>query len=138
MRIILYAFFHVCILDALCSAEGETLPLAATTTGATEEKTEREEEEEEEEMVIVPMTEQVMDPNIKITDVPDVEEATEDWDANWDKNKIIRDVAYYIRAHKFQDYDRRYYKRPEDSPSRLYEEFPKPPLRSLHWEARRY
>ncbi|KOC59946.1 hypothetical protein WH47_09127 [Habropoda laboriosa] len=84
------------------------------------------------------MTEQVMDPNIKITDVPDVEEATEDWDANWDKNKVIRDVAYYIRAHKFQDYDRRYYRKLEDATSRLYEEFPKPPLRSLHWEVRRH
>ncbi|XP_076664972.1 uncharacterized protein LOC143367231 [Andrena cerasifolii] len=137
MRIILYAFLHVYILDALCSAEGETLPLVTTMTGSAEEKTGKAEEEEEE-IVTVPMTEQVMDPNIKITDVPDVEEATEDWDANWDKNKIIRDVAYYIRAHKFQDYDRRYYRRPEDSPSRLYEDFPKPPLRSLHWEVRRH
>ncbi|XP_076627864.1 uncharacterized protein LOC143345036 [Colletes latitarsis] len=86
----------------------------------------------------VPMMVQVMDPNIKITDVPDMDEDTEAWDANWDKNKAIRDVAYYIRAHKFQDFDRRYYRRLEDSPSRFYEEFPKPPLRSLHWEVRRH
>ncbi|XP_053976515.1 mesocentin-like [Hylaeus volcanicus] len=94
--------------------------------------------EEDGEIETVPMTEQVMDPNIKITDVPDVEYGTEEWDANWDKNKVIRDVAYYIRAHKFQDFDRRYYRSLEDSPSRLYEEFPKPPLRSLHWEVRRH
>lgn len=115
------------------------LGITRVATERTEVGTERAEEEEEEQKGIeaVPMTEQVMDANIKITDVPDVEEATEEWDANWDRNKVIRDVAYYIRAHKFQDYDRRYYKHPEDSPSRLYEEFPKPPLRSLHWEVRR-
>ncbi|KZC06826.1 Fibulin-2 [Dufourea novaeangliae] len=84
------------------------------------------------------MVEEVMDPNVKITNVPDVEESTDDWDANWDKNKVIRDVAYYIRAHKFEDFDRRYYRRLEDSPSRFYQEFPKPPLRSLHWEVRRH
>ncbi|XP_076646290.1 uncharacterized protein LOC143355396 [Halictus rubicundus] len=84
------------------------------------------------------MTEQVMDPNVKITIVPDVDETGDDWDASWDANRVIRDVAYYIRAHKFQDFDRRYYKKLEDSPSRLYEEFPRKPLRSLHWEVRRY
>lgn len=116
-----------------------TLSVTESRTETTLGKTGSEEEEKEEmgEIEAVPTTEQIMDPNIKITNVPDVDEATEDWDANWDKNKVIRDIAYYIRAHKFHDYDRRYYKRPEDSWSKLYEEFPKPHLRSLHWEVRR-
>ncbi|XP_020723676.2 uncharacterized protein LOC100650386 [Bombus terrestris] len=142
MKIIWYAFLHFYVFPACCAMEQTTSPIIISTTGTTEilGKMEKDEEQEEEQKEIeaVPMTEQVMDANIKITDVPDVEETTEDWDANWDKNKVIRDVAYYIRAHKFQDYDRRYYKRLEDSPSRLYEEFPKPPLRSLHWEVRRH
>lgn len=142
MKIIWYAFLHLYVFPVCCAMEQTTSPIIISTTDTTENlgKTEKDEEQEEEQKEIeaVPMTEQVMDANIKITDVPDVEETTEDWDANWDKNKVIRDVAYYIRAHKFQDYDRRYYKRLEDSPSRLYEEFPKPPLRSLHWEVRRY
>lgn len=143
MKIIWYAFLHLYVFPVCCAIEQQTTsPIIIPTTGTTENlgKTEKDEEQEEEQKEIeaVPMTEQVMDANIKITDVPDVEETTEHWDANWDKNKVIRDVAYYIRAHKFQDYDRRYYKRLEDSPSRLYEEFPKPPLRSLHWEVRRY
>lgn len=153
MRIIWHAFLHLCAFVARCSPEQATLPITISTSGAGEEdlgrpgedeeqaKEQRRDEGEEEgqkEIEAVPMTEQVMNPNIKITDVPDVDEATEEWDAKWDKNKVIRDVAYYIRAYKFRDYDRRYYKRLEDSPSRLYEEFPKPALRSLHWEVRRY
>ena len=148
MRIIWHAFLlHLCAFGARCAPERTTLPITISTSGAAEDRgrgpgedeepAKKEVEEEEKEIEAVPMTEQVMNPNIKITDVPDVDEASEEWDADWDKNKVIRDVAYYIRAHKFRDYDRRYYKRLEDSPSRLYEEFPKPPLRSLHWEVRR-
>ncbi|CAD1476241.1 unnamed protein product, partial [Heterotrigona itama] len=150
MRIIWHAFLHLCVFGARCAPERTTLPITISTSGAAVEdrgkpvddeeptKGQAEMEEGQKEIEAVPMTEQVMNPNIKITDVPDVDEASEELDPNWDKNKVIRDVAYYIRAHKFQDYDRRYYKRLEDSPSRLYEEFPKPPLRSLHWEVRRY
>ncbi|KAK1116924.1 hypothetical protein K0M31_017141 [Melipona bicolor] len=141
MRIIWHAFLHLCAFGARCAPERTTLPITISTSGAAEDRGRRpggDEEQAEEEIEAVPMTEQVMNPNIKITDVPDVDEAGEEWDADWDKNRVIRDVAYYIRAHKFRDYDRRYYKRPEDSPSRLYEEFPKPALRSLHWEVRRY
>ena len=152
MRIIWHAFLHLCVFGARCAPERTTLPITISTSGAAEDrgkpgedeeraKEQKEEEEAEEgqkEIEAVPMTEQVMNPNIKITDVPDVDETSEEWDATWDKNRVIRDVAYYIRAHKFRDYDRRYYKRLEDSPSRLYEEFPKPPLRSLHWEVRKY
>ncbi|CAK9804389.1 hypothetical protein ANTPLA_LOCUS4031 [Anthophora plagiata] len=149
MKIILYTFLYLHVFRVSYSMERMRFPITISIADTTEGKTERNEEEEkmkerkeaeeeEEEIEAVPMTEQVMDPNIKITDVPDVDEATEDWDANWDKNKVIRDIAYYIRAHKFQDYDRRYYRKLEDTTSRLYEEFPKPPLRSLHWEVRRH
>lgn len=138
MKAILYAFLCLlCVLPELCSMAQMTfeIPELDTTTPISESRTETKEEEEIE---AVPMTEQVIDPNVRMTDVPDVDESSEDWNAEWDKNKVIRDIAYYIRAHKFQDYDRRYYRRPEDSRGRLYEEFPKPPLRSLHWEVRKY
>nr|XP_034196363.1 uncharacterized protein LOC117611947 [Osmia lignaria] len=137
MKSILYASLCFCVLPELCSMEQMTFPIQEleTTTPISESRTATKEEGEIE---AVPMTEQVIDPDVRMTDVPDVDEPSEDWDAEWDKNKVIRDVAYYIRAHKFQDYDRRYYRRPEDSRGRLYEEFPKPPLRSLHWEVRKY
>ncbi|XP_017875565.1 uncharacterized protein LOC108622288 [Ceratina calcarata] len=145
MNAILYTFLQLNILHS-CFPVGRiavaiTTLATETTTVVVERETERDEEQEEEQQEIenVPMTEQVMDPDIKITDVPDVEETIEeDREATWDKNKVIRDVAYYIRAHKFRDYDRRYHKQLEDSPYRLYEQFPKPPLRSLHWEVRRH
>ncbi|XP_012342153.1 uncharacterized protein LOC105735483 [Apis florea] len=137
MRIILYAFFVLHSFDAslrLVHATDEE----GTTLAGVEKREEREEEEAEMDMEEVGMTEEVMDPKIKITDVPDVEETTEEFDPSWDKNKVIRDVAYYIRGHKFGDFDRRYYKRYEDAVSKPYEEFPKPALRSLHWEVHRY
>ncbi|XP_072751931.1 uncharacterized protein [Anoplolepis gracilipes] len=91
------------------------------------------------EMPKVPLTEQVMDHNIRVSDVPDVDpELTDVPDSSLDKNRVIRDVAYFIRAHKFHDYDRRYYKSVEEATSRLYEEFPRPGLRSLHWEVRKH
>nr|XP_012140862.1 PREDICTED: uncharacterized protein LOC100878185 [Megachile rotundata] len=133
METIFYAFLYFCVFHEACSMERATFSIL-TTTQIGESTTGKDEEE----IGTVPLTEQVIDPNIRTTNVPDVEEPSDDWDAEWDKNKVIRDVAYYIRAHKFQDYDRRYYKRPEDSQSRFYEEFPKPPLRSLHWEVRKY
>ncbi|XP_076179012.1 uncharacterized protein LOC143152600 [Ptiloglossa arizonensis] len=134
MKTTSYAFIVGYLGYACFSSESATLPITACTTDATDATV----RDQEEKIEAVSMTEQVMDPDIKITDVPDLVESTEDWDANWDANKVIRDVAYYIRAHKFQDFDRRYYRRLEDSPSKLYEEFPKPPLRSLHWEVRRH
>jgi len=97
------------------------------------------EEEDKVEMPKVPLTEQVMDHNIRMSDVPDVDpEATNVPDSSLDRNRVIRDVAYFIRAHKFHDYDHRYYKSAEEATSRLYEEFPKPGLRSLHWEVRKH
>lgn len=87
----------------------------------------------------IPLTEQVMDHNIQVSDVPDVDpEATNVPDSSLDRNRVIRDVAYFIRAHKFHDYDHRYYKSAEEAPSGLYEEFPRPGLRSLHWEVRKH
>lgn len=98
-----------------------------------------EEEEDKVEMPSVPLTEQVMDHNIRVSDVPDVDsESTNVPDSSLDKNRIIRDAAYLIRAHKFHDYDRRYYKSVEEATSRPYEEFPRPGLRSLHWEVRKH
>ncbi|XP_057334151.1 uncharacterized protein LOC130673212 [Microplitis mediator] len=60
---------------------------------------------------------------------------------NWDYNRAILDIAYYLRSHKFNDFDRRYYNNIndyEDTGNRLYKEFTKPPLRSLHWEVYKY
>jgi hypothetical protein len=85
----------------------------------------------------VPLTEQVMDLNISVSEQPDVDpEAIDQPDV--DKNRVIRDIAYYIRAHKFREYDRRYYRSADEAPTRLYEDFPKPNLRSLHWEVRKH
>ncbi|KAJ9579592.1 hypothetical protein L9F63_004777 [Diploptera punctata] len=50
----------------------------------------------------------------------------------------VKDVAYYLRAHKFNDFDRRYYANETKAPKNLFKEFPDPPLRSLHWEVRKY
>lgn len=52
-------------------------------------------------------------------------------------NEAIRDVAYYLRAYKFSEYDRRYL---VTKPSSLgyFSNFPKPPLRSLHWEVQKH
>lgn len=96
-------------------------------------------ETDEVEMPKVALTEQVMDLNISVSDVPDVDpELTGVSVSDLDKNRIIRDVAYFIRAHKFHDYDRRYHKRAEEATGRLYEEFPSPELRSPHWEVREH
>ncbi|KAF7395629.1 hypothetical protein HZH68_009679 [Vespula germanica] len=86
----------------------------------------------------VPLTEQIMQHNISIVDIPDVDDVTPSPEPNWDAKEVIKDVAYFIRAHKFQDYDRRYYKSIEEVRSRLYEEFPNPTLRSVHWEVRKH
>ncbi|KAL2715376.1 mesocentin-like [Vespula squamosa] len=86
----------------------------------------------------VPMTEEIMQHNISIVDIPDVDDVTRSPEPNWDAKEVIKDVAYFIRAHKFQDYDRRYYKSIAEVRSHLYEEFPNPTLRSIHWEVRKH
>lgn len=132
--------FLIAIRVPLTTAVTTPLPLTIESTvefGATDLSITKKEDEVE--MPRVPLTEQVMDYNIRVSDVPDVDpEATNVPDSSLDKNRIIRDVAYFIRAHKFHDYDHRYYKSMEEAASRLYEEFPKPGLRSLHWEVRKH
>jgi len=92
---------------------------------------------ETEKLPEVPLIEQVMDLNISVTELPDVDpEAIDAPDI--DKNRVIRDIAYYIRAHKFREFDRRYYRSADEAPTKLYEDFPKPNLRSLHWEVRKH
>lgn len=54
--------------------------------------------------------------------------------------EALLDVAYYLRAHKFQDFDRRYLREEEvtDEDRNLYARFPDPPLRQYHWEVFKY
>ncbi|XP_063216195.1 uncharacterized protein LOC134527441 [Bacillus rossius redtenbacheri] len=53
-------------------------------------------------------------------------------------NEAVRDVAYYLRSHKFNDYDRRFFTSPANVTKPLYAGFPDPPLRTLHWEVNKY
>ncbi|XP_066146533.1 transmembrane cell adhesion receptor mua-3-like isoform X2 [Euwallacea fornicatus] len=55
----------------------------------------------------------------------------------WYKH-AIKEIAYYLRAHKFNEYDRRYNRAEEQAERTNYQQFPKPPLRSLHWEVLKY
>ncbi|XP_057660272.1 uncharacterized protein LOC130896294 isoform X1 [Diorhabda carinulata] len=50
----------------------------------------------------------------------------------------IRDIAYYLRSHKFNEYDRRYETDSTNAQRIYHRSFPKPPLRSLHWEVHMY
>lgn len=52
--------------------------------------------------------------------------------------RALQDIAYYLRAHKFNEYDRRYQHRAGLPPRKYFAEFPRPPLRSLHWEVHKY
>lgn len=58
-------------------------------------------------------------------------------DLSW-VNETIRDIGYYLRAYKFKEYDRRYNEKPPEILGQYFSEFPKPPLRSLHWEVNKY
>uniref|UniRef100_A0AAR5Q4Q1 EGF-like domain-containing protein n=2 Tax=Dendroctonus ponderosae TaxID=77166 RepID=A0AAR5Q4Q1_DENPD len=55
----------------------------------------------------------------------------------WYKD-ALKDIAYYLRAHKFNEYDRRYNRLGDNVARTNFQYFPKPPLRSLHWEVHRY
>lgn len=87
---------------------------------------------------LVPTTEQIFDPNIKLLNSGKIDEDEEDDEDGRedfrDKKLAVRDVAYFLRRHKFHDYDRRYYRDVNNAPRRLHEDFPKPPLKILHWE----
>lgn len=48
--------------------------------------------------------------------------------------EALQDIAYYLRAHKFKEYDRRYEPNAKHARREYFARFPKPPLRSLHWE----
>lgn len=50
----------------------------------------------------------------------------------------LKDIAYYLRAHKFNEYDRRYEPDAKLARREYYRVFPRPPLRSLHWEVHKY
>lgn len=52
--------------------------------------------------------------------------------------EALKEIAYYLRAHKFNEYDRRYETNPVTAPREYYKEFPRPPLRSIHWEVNKY
>lgn len=52
--------------------------------------------------------------------------------------EALREIAYYLRAHKFNEYDRRYEKKESFAPKEFYLTFPRPPLRSLHWEVHKF
>lgn len=52
--------------------------------------------------------------------------------------EALRDIAYYLRGHKFTEFDRRYERDPHKAPREYYAYFPRPPLRSLHWEVNKY
>lgn len=51
---------------------------------------------------------------------------------------FIRNVAHNLRYHKFNEYDRRYEKDPKNATRTYFSAFPKPALRSLHWEVHSY
>ena len=104
------------------------------TTKVEESSTDSTESTDEEDIGHVVTTEQVLDPKIKLVNSAEIDEDEEEVDESWDKNLAIRDVAYFLRAHKFADYDRRYFAKIRESPRRLYQEFPKPRLKALHWE----
>lgn len=52
--------------------------------------------------------------------------------------EALRDIAYYLRAHKFTEFDRRYERDPANAPHPYHAFFPKPPLRALHWEVNKF
>ncbi|KAF5299301.1 hypothetical protein FQA39_LY02474 [Lamprigera yunnana] len=58
-------------------------------------------------------------------------------DIEW-LDDALRDIAYYLRAHKFNEYDRRYEINSESANREYFKYFPRPSLRSLHWEVRKY
>lgn len=67
----------------------------------------------------------------KTTEPPD--RSNEEW-----VSLAVLDVGYYLRNHKFNDFDRRYYTEFGVEESLQYGHFPTPPLRSFHWEVHSY
>lgn len=132
MRFLTSSLAHLCILAIAGGQLSDVLEETNESSTIDEENTE---------LDAGPVTEQIMEPNITINEPggplakeSDVSTDEDPVDPNWDVNRAIRDLGYFLRAHKFQDYDRRYYKDIGEAPRRLHEEFPRPPLRSMHWE----
>ncbi|XP_075980740.1 uncharacterized protein LOC142979596 [Anticarsia gemmatalis] len=64
-----------------------------------------------------------------------------DYIESYDKwlERALLDIAYYLRHHKFNEWDRRYYKRkPEPDLVGFYVAFPSPSLKNIHWEVQRH
>ncbi|XP_049876133.1 uncharacterized protein LOC126373840 [Pectinophora gossypiella] len=53
-------------------------------------------------------------------------------DEKW-VSAALKDIAYYLRNYKYNEWDRRYHK---DKPENIgyFDVFPVPPLKSLHWQ----
>ncbi|XP_017774912.1 PREDICTED: uncharacterized protein LOC108561476 [Nicrophorus vespilloides] len=60
-----------------------------------------------------------------------------DQDWTWLQD-ALKDIAYCLRSHKFNEYDRRYEKDNRTAKRTYYAGFPRPPLRTLHWEVQKY
>lgn len=58
----------------------------------------------------------------------DYEESEEKWLGN-----ALRDIAYYLRNHKFNEWDRRYYTEKPSDCAGFHDGFPSPSLNSIHW-----
>lgn len=51
----------------------------------------------------------------------------------------IKNIAYYVRHYKFNEWDRREFdEKPNSSAIGFFKKFPSPPLRTLHWEVNDY
>lgn len=70
--------------------------------------------------------------SVNVSDV-----SNQDDDIKW-LDDALRSIAYYLRAHKFNEHDRRYEISNNSVKSKFYLHFPKPPLRSLHWEVNKF
>lgn len=91
-----------------------------------------EEEDEENDLEEEAAEEDVLEEVDMVVDSENSTRPVDRSDEEWVKYAVL-DVAYYLRAHKFNDYDRRYYKEAVEE-SYQYKHFPNPPLRYLHWE----
>ncbi|XP_050509758.1 uncharacterized protein LOC126886773 isoform X2 [Diabrotica virgifera virgifera] len=78
----------------------------------------------------------VADKHGNITTDPTIETTTKD-DTKLLLEKL-QNIAYYLRNYKFNEYDRRYETDPTNASRPYYKFFPKPPLRSLHWEVHQF
>ncbi|KAL1506605.1 hypothetical protein ABEB36_005934 [Hypothenemus hampei] len=76
--------------------------------------------------------------HILTTSVDHLDEVMESEERPYWYKDALRQIAYYLRSHKFNEYDRRYNRNGDNVERTYFKHFPKPPLRSLHWEVHRY